>query len=157
MAAQQVEFVAFKAEVAASEASVAVSIAKLEEVATKANADAAAANAVIVELQKSYSQISFQAVPWFAAIQAEVAASEAKATGALFLRLEHSMKLLNQKWRIFEGELPRWKGRAAGTRNRSGKCPVPKIWSRVHLAPKRISGLSSAKTLWTSRMRYIQA
>ena len=84
MAAQQAEFVAFKAEVAASAASVAVSIAKLEEVATKANADAAAANAVIVELQKSYSQISLQAAPWSAAIQAEVAASEAKASGALF-------------------------------------------------------------------------
>ena len=84
MAAQQAEFVAIKAEVAASSAaSVAVSIAKLEEVATKANVDAAAANAVIVELQKSYSQISLQAAPWSAAIQAEVAASEAKATGAL--------------------------------------------------------------------------
>ena len=36
-----------------------------------------------VELQKCYSQISLQAAPWSAAIQAEVAASEAKATGAL--------------------------------------------------------------------------
>ena len=36
-----------------------------------------------MELQKSYSSISLQAAPWSAAIQAEVAASEAKATGAL--------------------------------------------------------------------------
>ena len=81
MAAQQAEFVAFKAEVVASAAVVAASITKLEEVASKANADAAVANAVIVELQKSYSQIWLQAAPWSAAIQAEVAVSEAKATG----------------------------------------------------------------------------
>ena len=83
MAAQQAEFVAFKAEVNASAAAVAASIAKLEEVVTKSNADATAAAAVIIELQKSYSSISLQAAPWSAAIQAEVAASEAKATGAL--------------------------------------------------------------------------
>ena len=83
MSAQQAEFVAFKQEVVASAAVVAARIAKLEEVATKANADAAAANLVIVELQKSYNQISLQAAPWSAAIQAEVAASEAKATEAL--------------------------------------------------------------------------
>ena len=50
---------------------------------TKTNADATAAAAVIVELQKSYSQISLKAAPWSVAIQAEVAASEAKATGPL--------------------------------------------------------------------------
>lgn len=49
----------------------------------KSNADAAAAAAVITELQNSYSSISLAAAPWSAAIQAEVAASEAKATGAL--------------------------------------------------------------------------
>ena len=83
MAAQQAEFVSFKAEVNASAIAVAASIAKLEEVVTKSNADAAAATAVLLELQQSYSQISLQAAPWSAAIQAEVAASEAKATGAL--------------------------------------------------------------------------
>ena len=73
----------FKAEVVASAVAVSASIAKLEEVVTKANADAAAATLVIVDLQQSYSQISLHAAPWSAAIQAEVAASEAKATGAL--------------------------------------------------------------------------
>ena len=61
----------------------AASITKLEEVVTKANADATAANAVLVDLQQSYSQISLQAAPWSAAISAEVAASKSKATGAL--------------------------------------------------------------------------
>ena len=83
MAVAQAEYVAFKAEVAASAASVSASIAKLKEVVAKANSDAAAATAVIQELQHSYSTISLQAVPWSAAIQAEVAASEAKASGAL--------------------------------------------------------------------------
>ena len=83
MAAQQAEFVAFKAEVAASAASVATSIKRLEDVVTKSNTDAAAAQAVIADLQNSYSAISLQAAPWSAAIQAEVAASEAKATGTL--------------------------------------------------------------------------
>ena len=70
------EYVAFKNEVA-------VSIAKLEEVVAKSKSDAAAAQAVLVDLQQSYSQISLQAAPWSAAISAEVAASETKATGAL--------------------------------------------------------------------------
>ena len=83
MAAQQAEFVAFKAEVAASAASVATSIKRLEDVVTKSNADAASAATLIAELQSSYSAISIQAAPWSAAIQAEVAASEAKASGAL--------------------------------------------------------------------------
>ena len=83
MAAQQTEFVDFKAKVAASEASVAASINRLEDVVTKSNLDAAAASAVIAGLQSSYSAISLEAAPWSAAIQAEVAASEAKATGAL--------------------------------------------------------------------------
>ena len=81
MAVSHAEYVAFKAEMAATAASVTASIAKLEEVATKSNADAAAAAAIIVELQQCYSQISLQAAPWSAAIQADVAASEAKATG----------------------------------------------------------------------------
>ena len=51
MAVAQAEFVAFKNEVAASAASVSASIAKLEEVATRANSDAAAASAVIQDLQ----------------------------------------------------------------------------------------------------------
>ena len=83
MAAQQAEFADFKAKVAASEASVAASIKRLEDVVTKSNLDAAAASAMIAELQSSYSAISLQAAPWSAAIQAEVAASEAKASGAL--------------------------------------------------------------------------
>ena len=83
MSVSQAEYVAFKAEVAASAATVAASIQRLEEVVTKANADATAAAAVIGELQKSYSTISLQAAPWSAAIQVEVSASEAKATGAL--------------------------------------------------------------------------
>ena len=83
MSAQQAELVAFKAEVAASAANVAASIKRLEDVVTQSNADAAAAAAVISELQHSYSTISLQAAPCSAATQAEVAASEAKATGAL--------------------------------------------------------------------------
>ena len=83
MAVSQAAYVTFKAEIAAAAASVAASIAKLEEVANTSNADAAVAAATIVELQKCYGQISLQAAPWSAAIQAEVAASEAKATGAL--------------------------------------------------------------------------
>ena len=83
MAAQQAEFVAFRADVAASTASVAASIQRLEDVVTKSNSDAAAAATLIAELQNSYSAISIQAAPWSAAIQAEVAASEAKASGAL--------------------------------------------------------------------------
>ena len=82
MSAQQAEFVAFKAEVAASAANVAASIKRLEEVVTKTNSDVSAAAAAIAELQHSYSTISLQAAPWPAAIQAEVSASEAKATGA---------------------------------------------------------------------------
>ena len=73
MAFSQAEYVAFKNEMA-------VSIAKLEEVVTKSNSDAVAAQAVLVDLQQSYSQISLQSAPWSAAIAAEVAASEAKAT-----------------------------------------------------------------------------
>ena len=76
MAASQAEFNAFKNEVAAN-------IAKLETAAIKSNADAAAAQAVLVELPQSYSQISLQAAPWSAAISAEVAASESKAANAL--------------------------------------------------------------------------
>ena len=76
MSVSQAEYVAFKTEVAAS-------ITKLEEVVTKSNFDAAAAATVIAELQNSYSAISIQAAPWSAAIQAEVAASESKASGAL--------------------------------------------------------------------------
>ena len=76
MAAQQAEFVAFKTEVTAS-------IQRLESVVTQSNADAAAAAAIIAELQSSYSSISLAAAPWSAAIQAEVSASETKATGAL--------------------------------------------------------------------------
>ena len=83
MSVSQAEYVAFKAAIVAAAASVTASIAKLEEVANKSNADAAVAAATVVELQKCYSQISLQAAPWSAAIQAEVAASEAKATGAL--------------------------------------------------------------------------
>ena len=76
MSVSQAEYVSFKDQVL-------VSIAKLEAVVTKSNADATAAMAVISELQQSYSQISLQAAPWSAAIQAEVSSSEAKATGAL--------------------------------------------------------------------------
>ena len=78
MSVSRAEYFAFKAEVAAS-------IIKLEEVVTKSNFDAAAAAAstVIAELQSSYSAISIQAANWSAAIQAEVAASESKASGAL--------------------------------------------------------------------------
>ena len=50
MAAQQAEFVAFKAEVAASAASVATIIKRLEYVVTKSNADAASAAPLIAEL-----------------------------------------------------------------------------------------------------------
>ena len=83
MAVSQDEYAAFKAEISASASIATASIAKLEEVVAKANADAAAATAVIVELQQGYSLISLQAAPWSAAISAEVAASEAKATGSL--------------------------------------------------------------------------
>ena len=83
MSVSQAEYVAFKAEVAASAATVVASIQRLEEVATKANANATAAAAVIGELHNNYSTISLQAATWSAAIQAEVSASEAKATGAL--------------------------------------------------------------------------
>ena len=83
MSVSQAEYVAFKGEVAASAASVAASIAKLEEVVTHANADAAADTAVIKDLHQSYITISLQAAPWPAVISAEVAASEAKASGAL--------------------------------------------------------------------------
>ena len=61
MSVQQAEYAAFKKDVAAS-------IAKLEEVVTKTNFDAAAAATVIAELQNSYSAISVQAAPWSAAI-----------------------------------------------------------------------------------------
>ena len=53
MAAAHAEFVAFKAEVAASAATVAASIKRLEDVVTKSNADGTAAAAVIAELQNS--------------------------------------------------------------------------------------------------------
>ena len=76
MSVSQAEYVAFKTEVAAS-------ITKLEEVVTNSNFDVVTAQAAIAKLQNSYSAISLQAAPWSAAIQAEVAASEAKATGAL--------------------------------------------------------------------------
>ena len=76
MSVSQAEYNAFKNEVAAN-------IAKLEAVVLKSNADATAAQAVLVDLQQSYSQISLQAAPWSAAISAEVAASESNATCAL--------------------------------------------------------------------------
>ena len=72
MSVSQAEFNAFKTEVVSN-------MAKLETAAMQSSADAAAAQAVLVELQQSYSQISLQAAPWSAAISAEVAASEAKA------------------------------------------------------------------------------
>ena len=56
MAASQAEFNAFKTEVASN-------MVKLETAAMKSSADAAAAQAVLVELQQSYSQISLQAAP----------------------------------------------------------------------------------------------
>ena len=80
MSVSQAEYVAFKSEVATSAAAVSASIARLEEVVTKANADAAAAATVIQDLQQSYNTISLQAAPWSVAISTEVAASEAKAT-----------------------------------------------------------------------------
>ena len=82
MAAQQAEFVAFKADVAASTATVAASIKRLDDVVTKSNADAAAAATLIAELQSSYSAISIQAAPWSAAIQAEVGADSARTVEA---------------------------------------------------------------------------
>ena len=76
MSVSQAEFNAFKTEVVSN-------MAQLETAAMQSSADAAAAQAVLVELQQSYSQISLQAAPWSNAISAEVAASEAKATEAL--------------------------------------------------------------------------
>ena len=76
MAVSQTEYNAFKTEVAAN-------ISKLETVVLKSNADAAGAQAELVDHQQSYGQISLQAAPWSAAISAEVAASESKATSAL--------------------------------------------------------------------------
>jgi len=69
MSVSQAEFVAFKAEVTSSAGSFATSVAAVQ--------------AAITELQSNYSVISLQAAPWSAAIQAEVTASEAKASGAL--------------------------------------------------------------------------
>ena len=53
MSVSQLEYVAFKAEVAASAATVVSSIQRFEKVVTKANADAAAAAVAIGELQNS--------------------------------------------------------------------------------------------------------
>ena len=75
MSVSQAQYVAFKADVAASATSIAASIKRLEEVVAKSNSDAVAVAVVIIEIQSSYSAISLQAAPWFAAISAEVAAS----------------------------------------------------------------------------------
>ena len=99
MAVSQAEYAAFKAELTTSATLVAASIAKLEEVVTKSNSDVVAAQAVIMELRKSYSSISLQAAPWSAAIQAEVAASEAKATGAL-AEVRALYDATKAKWKI---------------------------------------------------------
>ena len=61
----------------------AASIKRLEQVVTTTNSELSSAAAAIAELQNGYSTISLQAAPWSAAIQAEVAASDQKATGAL--------------------------------------------------------------------------
>jgi len=83
MSVSQQEFNAFKAALEATALTVTADIARLKEVADKADADAVAANGNIVELQQSYSQISLQAAPWSATIQAKVAVSEANSREAL--------------------------------------------------------------------------
>ena len=63
MAVSQAEYAAFKAELATSAATVAASIAKMEEFATKSTAEAMEAKTVIMELQQSYNSIAAQAAP----------------------------------------------------------------------------------------------
>ena len=69
MAASQAEFAAFKADTSNG-------IKKLEGVLTTAMDE-------ITKLKEGYALISIQAAPWSASIQAEVAASEAKAEAPL--------------------------------------------------------------------------
>ena len=83
MTAQQAEFVAFTAEVAATTASVAHSIKQLESFLSKTNAEATVAGTLIAELQNNYVAITVNAAPCSAAIQSGVAASEQNAEVAI--------------------------------------------------------------------------
>ena len=135
MSVQQAEYVAFKKDVAAS-------IAKLEEVVTKTNFDAAAASTVIAELQNSYAAISVQAAPWSAAIQAEVAASESKASAALadVKRLYEITKAEVEDLRRRATEV---ENRSPTTRRASGNCRYRRISNRISSAARTRRGPSS--------------
>ena len=63
MAVSQAEYAAFKAEMASSAVAVAASIAKMEDFAAKATAEALEAKAVIGDLQASYNTLAAQAAP----------------------------------------------------------------------------------------------
>ena len=76
MSVAQAEFVAYKAEAADR-------MKKMEEVIEGTIADIKRIQEATSSLQQSYSQISLQAAPWSAAIQSEVAASEANSKEAL--------------------------------------------------------------------------
>ena len=83
MSVSQAEYNAFKMELQASSAQMGAGIEALKKFAEDTNTESAAVKAALKQLQESYSTISLQAAPWSAAIQAEVAASEAKATSAV--------------------------------------------------------------------------
>ena len=129
MAAQQAEFVAFKTEVTAS-------IQRLESVVTQSNADATAAAAIIAELQSSYSSISLAAAPWSAAIQAEVSASETKATGALA-----EVRALYEATKVEVADLRR---RAAEVEKKSGGDKEWKLTRSKDLIPDVFTGKEDA-------------
>ena len=147
MSVSQAEYAAFKNEVTTSANAVAASIARLEEVVTKANADAASAAVVIQDLQQSYNTISLQAAPWSAAISTEVAASEAKATGALA-----EVRALYEATKTEVAELRRRATeveKSSGGGDKKGKWELsrpkdmePTIFS---LGRKKIAGRSSGK------------
>ena len=83
MSVSQAEYNAFKMELQASSAQMGAGIEALKKFADDTSIESAAVKAALKQLHDSYSTISLQAAPWSAAIQAEVAASEAKATSAV--------------------------------------------------------------------------
>ena len=63
MAVSQAEYAAFTAELASSAVAVGASIAKMEDFANKATAEALEAKTVMIELQASYNTLAAQAAP----------------------------------------------------------------------------------------------
>ena len=101
MDVSQAEYAAFKAEMASSAVAVAASIAKMEDFANKATAEALEAKTVMIELQASYNTLAAQAAPatdlkaLFEATKAEVEELRRRA-----LEVERRSTEKKTKWEL---------------------------------------------------------